>query len=193
MRLTNKRGRHSHKCAGFTLIEVIVGMVTLSIALSVVINLIVPTEQQSADQIHQIKAAELGQSLLDEILGRSFDENSDHVGSIWRCDEIAQNLCTLTPSLGPDPAEIVSSVGVRSLFNDVDDYNGYEVLGTSTDGSLDDGYDSFTIAVTVVYDDANVLGLGLSPKGTPLAKLITVTITTPLKTEIKFASYKANF
>ncbi len=59
----------------------------LSISLSIVSILIAPTEQKSADQILQVKAAELGQSLLNDISSRAFDEKSDMVGGLLRCDE----------------------------------------------------------------------------------------------------------
>jgi MSHA pilin protein MshD len=169
---------------GFTLIEVIIGIVVLSISMSVVISLIVPTEQQSADQIHQIKAAELGQGLLDEILGRAFDENSDHAGGHWRCDETARPVCSLASTFG---ANQDAGEATRDQFDDVDDYHGFSDLVNSTNTGLDSGYDSFELAVNVVYDGA---ALGLA---NGLAKKVTVTVTTPLKLAIVFAGYKANF
>jgi len=175
-------GRNSLRQAGFTLIEVIIGIVALGISLSIVFTLIVPAEQQSADQIHQIKAAELGQGMLDEILGRAFDENSDHAGSVWRCDETGRPACTLQGSFGTETGETS-----RDLFDDVDDYQGFASKVNSTNQNLDAGYNSFQIAVTVSYD-GTTLGLANA-----LAKRVTVTITTPLGTAIEFAGYKSNF
>jgi MSHA pilin protein MshD len=150
--------------------------------MSVIIALIVPTEQQSADQIHQIKASELGQSLLEEIIGRAFDQQSDMAGSHWRCNETGRNACTTQANFGPDAGETS-----RSLYNDVDDYNGFNQLIGATDANLDSGYNSFKINVSVVYDG---ISLGLANNQ---AKRITVTITTPLKTDISFTGFKANF
>ena len=48
------------KSHGFTLIETIIGIVVLSIAFSILTTLIYPLANQSAEQVHQIKAAELG-------------------------------------------------------------------------------------------------------------------------------------
>lgn len=186
-----------NKQSGFTLIEIIIGIVVFSISLALVINLIVPAEQQSADQVHQIKAAELGQGMLDEILGRAFDNNSDMVGSIWRCDEVGiigkpdRDRCT--DDSGSEGLEGV----IRSRFNDVDDYDGFEWKVGSTDNALHSGYDSFTIAVVVIYD-GDTLGLTGHPSldiddNNRLAKRITVTVTTPLGTAITFAGYKSNF
>lgn len=182
-----------NKQSGFTLIETIIGIVVFSISLALVINLIVPADEQSADNVHQIKAAELGQGMLDEILGRAFDNNSDMVGSIWRCDEKDEvgkpNRSKCTDVAGPEGSE----VGRRSLFNDVDDYHGFTLKKGSTDNDLHSGYDNFTIDVEVFYD-GDTLGLtGHSIDDNRLAKRITVKVTTPLKTAITFAGYKSNF
>ena len=184
--------RHSQR--GFTLLEIIIGIVALSISLAVVSSFIAPAEQQSADQIHQIKAAELGQGMLDEILGRAFDENSDMVGSHWRCGEIGQDKCTATGAgtgnLGADADEIggVPPKPLRYLFDDVDDYNGFSESVNSTNISLGESFNSFQINVSVAYAGSE---LGLSNNN--LAKRITVTVTTPLGTAINFTGYKANF
>jgi MSHA pilin protein MshD len=166
---------------GFTLIEIIIGIVALSISLAIVTSLIVPADQQSADQIHQIKAAELGQGLLDEILGRAFDENSDSVGSRWRCNETGRSACTAQTSFGAEEAN-------RSQYDDVDDYHNFSLNVNSTNANLDGSYNSFAINVAVSYQ-----GVELGLANNNLAKRITVTVTTPLGTAIAFTGYKANF
>ncbi|MFT5755749.1 MAG: MSHA pilin protein MshD [Alteromonadaceae bacterium] len=178
------------KSTGFTLIEIIIGIVVLAISLSVVTSLIIPSEENSVDQVHQIKAAELGQSMLNEILAKAFDENSDKAGGRLRCDEDQDKSGDVeigekcTTALSKDPGE-----NDRNDFDDVDDYNDYKILKTSTDSALDSGYGSFTIKVDVVREGAG------APFGVhdSLVKLITVTVTTPLGTAIEFAGYKANF
>ncbi|GAA6172428.1 type II secretion system protein [Colwellia sp. KU-HH00111] len=169
---------------GFTLIEIIVGMVVLSISLSIVSTLIAPTEQKSADQILQVKAAELGQSFLNDISARAFDENSDMAGGRIRCDDTSVGAldCTDAVDFGTEAGEIT-----RDLFDDVDDFNNYELKFNADGQGLHPSYANFTIKVEVIYDGAS---LGLAARA---AKKITVTITTPLDTEIKFASHKANF
>lgn len=169
---------------GFTLIELIIGIVVLSVSLSIVSTLIVPAEEKSADNILQIKASELAQSLMTDILSRAFDDNSDMSGGRIRCGEPAANACTLSSELGPETGE----AGNRNLFDDVDDFHGYNELINASNDTLDGGYNQFTVNVTVIYagDD-----LGLA--NNLLAKRITVTVTTPLGTAIAFTSYKANF
>lgn len=167
---------------GFTLIEIIIGIVVLSISLSIVSTLIAPAEQQSADQIHQVKAAELGQSLLNDISSRAFDENSDMAGGLVRCGE-ESILCSTV--MGPET--ILGITETRATFNDVDDFHGYSEQFNAQGEGLHSSYSNFTINITVEYDGAS---LGLADDA---AKLITVTVTTPLGTEIKFATHKANF
>ena len=170
---------------GFTLIEIIVGIVVLSISLSIISTLIVPAEQKSADQILQVKAAELGQSFLSDISSRAFDQNSDMAGGRVRCGELSLGAkpCTLTGDFGPDAGETS-----RGLFNDVDDFDGYSQNINANDESLHTGYSNFIIDVQVIYD-----GLSLGLVSNNDAKRITVSVTTSLGTKIQFATHKANF
>jgi len=186
--LNSQRNRHS----GFTLIEIIIGIVMLSISLAIVSSLIAPTEEQSADSLLQIKAAELGQSLLNDISSRAFAHNSDMAGGRFRCNDAGQATCT--EPLGLDGGEGNN----RTDYNDVDDFNGYNIANDVLD-PLDSTYDNFTVAVEVVYAGSD-LGLAtVADCNVPiqpackLAKRINVTVTTPLGTVIEFATHKANF
>jgi MSHA pilin protein MshD len=173
---------------GFTLIEVIIGIVVFAFSLSIITSLILPTSIQSANQVQQIRAAELGQSLMNEIIGKSFDENSDRVGGVTRCNEPSAivNPCSLV--FGPDADELS-----RADYDDVDDYNGLIESGSNIKNmqgqTLDRHYQGFTTQVSVVYD-GNYDGLS---DGNQNAKLITITVTSPAKDSIVFSSYKANF
>ncbi|MGL1956514.1 MAG: prepilin-type N-terminal cleavage/methylation domain-containing protein [Colwellia sp.] len=185
----SKRGK------GFTLIEIIIGIVVLSISLAVISTLIVPTEQKSADQIHQVKAAELGQSLLNDISSRAFDENSEMAGGRLRCGEPkpngGSNNCTDKDDFGPeDGNDGRPNFGEtnRSLFNDVDDFHRFSARLNANNQGLHSGYDNFIVDVKVIYD-----GDSLNLAKNELAKRITVTITTPLGTDIEFATYKTNY
>lgn len=175
---------------GFTLIELIAGIVVLTISLSIVSTLIAPAEQKSAENILMIKASELGQSLMNDITSRAFDDNSDMSGGAFRCGEPDRNgvanPCTTALTAESDEYD-VSGAKDRNLFDDVDDFNGYSELINATGGDLDDGYSQFTILVAVSYAGED---LGLANE---LVKRITVTVTTPLGTAIEFTSHKANF
>ncbi len=177
---------------GFTLIETIVGIVVLAISLSVLTTLIYPIAEQSADQLHQVKSAELAQSVLNEIQNKAFDENSDIAGGRVRCGETSAPACTANNDLGVDGTES------RTTFDDVDDYNGLIYFpGNIEDsqGQLLNLYSGYAMEIKVC-NDADYSGPDC--EGTPdanisTAKLIIVKITTPTDFELYFSTYKANF
>lgn len=179
------------KQAGFTLIEIIVGIVVLSITYAVLTTLIYPLASQSAAQVHQIRAAELGQSMINEILGKAFDEKSDMSGGEERCGEISADLCTTSANLGADGSE------ERGDYNDVDDYNAInftddEILNSQGD-SISDIYVGFSMNVTVIYDSdySGSYDAGVDDEKT--AKLITITVRSPQDDDYVFSVYRVNF
>jgi MSHA pilin protein MshD len=184
---------------GFTLIEIIVGIVVLSIAFSIFTTLIYPLANQSAKQVHQIKAAELGQSMINEIIAKAFDENSDKSGGVYRCGEDSNNdgeikladdeTCTESLELGPDDTE------TRKTFDDVDDYHGLSIMESSLGGddSLNDIYVGYQINVKVINDSTYDGEYDEAVDDNSTAKLITVTVTTPQDFDFVFAVYRANF
>lgn len=184
---------HTHH-KGFTLIETIVGIVVLAVSFSVLTSLLYPIAQQSAEQLHQVKAAELAQSMLNEIQNKAFDENSDMAGGRIRCGETGASNCST--NMGPDT--VLSSTETRATFNDVDDYNGLvynpgEVKNSQ--GQILDLYFGYAMSVRVC-NDSDYSGPncdGVPDANTSTAKLITVTITTPTDFSLQFSTYRANF
>jgi len=173
------------KVSGFTLIELIVGIVVLSISFSVLTTLIYPLANQSAEQIHQIRAAELGQSMVNEILGRAFDENSDMAGGYIRCGESGVSCSVIGADAGED----------RATYDDVDDYDAINFSDTvkvrnSLGEDISTLYIGFSVNVTVI-NDANYDGSGTGNNST--AKLITITVRTPQDFDFVFSVYKVNF
>lgn len=72
---------------GFTLIELIVGIVLLAVALTGILGLLINQAPQAVDPVQQVRAAQLAQRLAGEMLQKSFDEQSDHNGGGYRCGE----------------------------------------------------------------------------------------------------------
>jgi MSHA pilin protein MshD len=177
---------------GFTLIETIVGIVVLSISLSIFTTLIYPVAIESAKQVHQIRAAELGQSMLNEILGKAFDENSDMSSGLIRCGEEGVT-CTAAVNLGPDEISPGVSEG-RNVFDDVDDYNNLSDIESSLgqNDSLTDIYRGFKVNVQV-RNDSDSDGDSDDNDNNYTAKLITVTVTTPQDFDFVFSAYRYNF
>lgn len=163
-----------NKINGFTLIETIIGIVVLSIAFAVLTAFLAPANKQSADILQQVKAAEIAQSLLNEIQNRAFDEESDKAGGIVRC----QTDCST--SMGADSQETD-----RSQFDDVDDYNNFSQL-----------LDGYQILISVGNDsdfNGQTKEEGDGDDNNFTAKLITITVTTPLEATFVFSTYRTNF
>lgn len=178
------------KVKGFTLLETIVGIVVLAIALSVLTSFIYPIATQSASQLHQVRAAELAQSILNEIQSKAFDDNSDMAGGLVRCGEIsAPSGCSIV--MGPETHSGV--VETRVNFNDVDDYNGLNYSAgniRNSQGQLLSLYLGYSMSI-VVCNDANYDGSCAGNNST--AKLITITIKTPTDFSLNFSTYRVNF
>ena len=168
---------------GFTLIETIVGIVVLAISFSVLTSLIYPIAQQSAEQLHQVKAAELAQSMLNEIQNKAFDHNSDMAGGRIRCGDVIATPTICSTIMGSEIGE------VRATFNDVDDYNGLTDIQNSQGLPLE-LYLGYKMIISVC-NDASYNGSCTGNIST--AKLITVTIITPTDFSLHFSTYKANF
>ncbi|WP_240615594.1 type IV pilus modification PilV family protein [Alteromonas facilis] len=187
---------------GFTLIELIAGIVVFGIALTIVTGLVASQSRKSIDPIWQVRATELGQSLLNEITAKAFDENSDMVGGTERCNE--STPCTISGSLGPDAGEL------REDYDDIDDFNGLDATGAAITNSLNEAlqgpqgnlYEGFRVQVAVYYDD-NVDGINdddLNQDGTldsgnlvGNVKLVRINVTTPGGDVVPFALVQANY
>ena len=175
------------KHKGFTLIELIVGIVMFAIALSIITALIAPQAQKSAEPIVALRASEFGQSLMNEIQSKSFDQYSERSAPFRRCGKISlgAKACTAAADLGPDNSE------TRTSYNDVDDYialSGQPI--TNSLGVLLPQYSGFSLVVKVQYDsDFND---ATSNDGTTF-KRITIEVTSPLGEVYGFSAYKGNY
>ena len=128
MPITRAQFRSSQQ--GFTLVELIIGLVVLGLAVVMLAMLFFPQAQRSAEPILQTRAAGLGQALMLEIMSKSFDQHSDRTGGLLRCGETDAPACTEPTALGPD------SGGTRALFNDVDDYHGLNSIDAPLSDAL---------------------------------------------------------
>ena len=211
-----KRVVHSIKQAGFTLVELVVGMVVMAIAFTIITTMLVTQSKDSIDPLHQMRAAELGQSILNEIVSRSYDQHSDHNGGLYRCGEIwwqgeketsgsswydqasqawlpwdsnpNAQLVLCSTILGPDVGDVRGSG--ENTFNDVDDYITPFVsavtFGDALGQPLNAVYQNFKVKIAVVRDPA--FGVGAET-----AKRIDLTILTPSGNEQHFSAYRGNY
>jgi len=181
----------SHPQRGFTLVEIIIGIVILSIALGVITNFFATQSKQSADPMHQVRATELAQAVMGEIMAKSFDEASDHAGGVSRCD-----ASTCSSAMGPEESS-------ADLYDDVDDYkstipgSGYctgldvtTIQDVLADTSIANEYANYCLSINVFYDgnrDGNNDGAYAD------TKRIKVTIFTASGQEFTFAAHRYNY
>lgn len=96
--------------SGVTLIETMVFLVVVSIALVALVRVYTSAVTNSVDPVVRVRALELAQAQIDEILSRKFDENTPTSG-VPACDSTAGVAC-------------LGIVGDGD-YDDVGDYNGF--------------------------------------------------------------------
>lgn len=175
---------HSHgRARGFSLIEMIVSIVALGVALMGVAVLVYPAIEGSPEPAVQIRAVELGQAYLDEILGKRFDANSGQ-GGTPRCDssDPGASACTAAGLFGPEGE-------TRAAFDDVDDYHGLDdTPPVDALGNARGRYARYRVRVQVSYAGTDI---GLASDAD--AKRVDVVVISPLGDEFPFSAYRVNF
>ncbi len=138
-----------------TLVEVNLSMVIIGMV-AVTLASLYTTANRSADKsVNVTRAMYLAMSLMEEIHGRRWDENTN--GSI-------------SSTLGVDAGENATN---KTTFDDVDDFNGYvESSIQYPAGAAMTGYTGFSRDVAVAFLDANN---GVSAS-TTTRKRVTVTV-----------------
>lgn len=165
---------------GFTLIELVITIVILTVAITGVMSVFYTNSIKGVKPILEIKAIELGQAMLDEIILKKWDEDSPIGGG---------TINTALANIGTETGETN-----REHFDDTDDYNGYSD-GTPSEplknerGELLNGFEGFSRSVTIVFE---------KPAEAPAAiaavnyKKITVQITIPTGDSFAFTTTKTN-
>ena len=151
----------SLKARGFSLIELVITIVVLGIALSALTASIFGGVGSNADPLWQSKATQLSQAYLDEILSMRYQESSPLGGG-------RINTCDI------EGAEVGETS--RSLYDDVDDYDGLSETADFLDTTTTSVYAGYTVSVDVSCDDVVVN-----------SKLIKVTITSPANQNLVFS------
>ncbi len=145
--------------AGTTLIELVISIVIVSIAVSAVLKALSMTIGYSADPMLRHQAVAIAESYLEEIFLKSFDDPNG-----------------------------VDGEANRTLYDDVDDYNGLVDVGARDqfDAALP-GLGDYTVAVTVAAS-------GVLP-GIAATDLFLISITVTHAADINFtvSAYRANY
>lgn len=160
---------------GFTLIELVVGMLVIAIAIVMLSSMLFPQADRAAKTLHRVKSAELAHSVMNEIWGKRYDQNTNANGGVPACGSPLGSNCSAT--LGPEAGE------GRNDFNDVDDYNGLSQNATMLNSSQTyaEAYPNYQLSVTVAYGAA------------PNTKLVTINVTTPDNEVITYNLVRSNY
>jgi len=205
--------RHSLlKMTGVTLIEMVIFIVIVGIAVTAVMTVYINVGRTSADPMVRIRSIELGQSMLEEILLKAYD-NSTPVGG--GCVQFGSgSRCSSGPSA---TAQSATGFGgdseARATFNDVDDYHdlAYCGAGVSTADAacssacqplLDDAgndisaeYAGYAVCIQVSFAGTEVNNT--SPADVSVlandGKRIDVIVTDHLNSRYLLSAYRLNF
>lgn len=160
---------------GFTLIELVVGMLVIAIAIVMLSSMLFPQEDRAAKTLHRVKSAELAHSVMNEIWGKRYDQNTNANGGVPACGSPLGSSCSA--NLGPEAGE------GRNDFNDVDDYHGLTQNATMLNSSQTyaEAYPNYQLSVTVAF--------GQSPN----TKLVTINVTTPDNEVITYNLVRSNY
>ncbi len=145
--------------AGTTLIELVIAIVIVSIAVSAVLMALSMTVGSSADPMVRHQAIAIAEAYLEEIALKAFDD--------------------------PDG---VDGEANRTLYDDVDDYNGLVDVGARDQfNAALAGLDDYTVTVAVTASSA------LPSIASTDLFLISVTITHAADINFTVSAYRANF
>ncbi|KEK27080.1 type IV pilus modification PilV family protein [Shewanella xiamenensis] len=160
---------------GFTLIELVVGMLVIAIAIVMLSSMLFPQADRAAKTLHRVKSAELAHSVMNEIWGKRYDQNTNANGGVPACGSPLGSSCSA--NLGPEAGE------GRNDFNDVDDYHGLTQHATMLNSSQTyaEAYPNYQLSVTVAFGPASN------------TKLVTINVTTPDNEVITYNLVRSNY
>ncbi|NLQ23829.1 type II secretion system protein [Shewanella sp. S-1] len=160
---------------GFTLIELVIGMLVIGIAIVMLTSMLFPQADRAASTLHRVRSAELAHSVMNEIWGKRYDQNTNANGGAPACGSpLGSNCSTL---LGPEFGES------RNNFNDVDDYNGLNETATMLNSTQTyaNAYHNYRLSVTVANGAVSN------------TKLVTINVTTPDNEVITYNMVRSNY
>lgn len=169
------KGHIQARLLGFTLIELVIGMLVIGIAIVMLTSMLFPQADRAASTLHRVRSAELAHSVMNEIWGKRYDQNTNANGGMPACGSPLGSNCST--SLGPEFGES------RNNFNDVDDYNGLNETATMLNSTQTyaNAYPNYRLSVTVAYGAVSN------------TKLVTINVTTPDNEVITYNMVRSNY
>ena len=171
----------SGQSSGFTLIELVLAIVILSIGVTAFVALINQTVRHSADPMVNSQANAIAQAYLEEIMLSNFCDPDLTSDCPTDC-AAACNVCTA----------FSSQVGeTRATFDDVCDYNSLpDNIVRNRFGTQITPLNDYT--VTVQVDDSGITLDGLSSNNGQVVR-IDVNVTHANGADVSISGYKTNF
>ncbi len=173
------------RAKGFTLIELVVGMIVLGIALVMLTSVLFPQADRAAETLHRVRSAELAHSLLNEIWGKRYDQNTNPNGGVPACGASARvDLNLPAGDECTDEADFGANGLSRNAYRDVDDYDGLNEnnLMLNSSKTYAEEYINYQLSVEVTY-----------PNSDKNSKLIIIKVTTPSGEVITYNGLRSNF
>lgn len=184
----------NYRQRGFTLIEIVVGIVVLAVAMTIVTSIFLPQANKMTGPMYQIKATALGKSIMNQVLIRYYDDVNARANGSIRCGQVIAGSVTVScsASLGLDVVETKAS---PNGFNDVDDYHIYCDDQTGYDPKVALGFFTSEYPGYGVRICASLAAdkFGGSSGENHVAKRISVTIFMPNNEAITLTSFKGNY
>ena len=171
--------RKRSKYYGFTLIELIVALVVLSVGVTGFLILINQTTKDSVDPLLRVQANAIAQSYLEEILSQAFCDPDFSTDCPTACTVSACGACTVPDAGRPD-------------FNDICDYQNLpDTVVRDRNNVAIAGLGDYQVVVTIVDGGASLGGL-LGADGEVVR--VDVTVTHPgLPGSVTLSGYRVNF
>lgn len=152
----NRQNMNLYKCAtrqgsryarrmshGFTLLEVLMASVVLSMAVAAISQAVISGQTHAYESLHRMHSAALGQALMEEVTALPY------------------------PTIEPGAPGHVAAPGSRSLYDSMDDFDGYveatKQLKDQTGRDYDAAYQGFNRKVTVKTKTLSIAPLGDVP------------------------------
>ena len=162
------------KTCGFTLIEIIVTIVVLSIAATSLMSVFTSTVRTSANPMIQLQALSIAEAYMEEILLKEFD------------DPEAED-----PDLEVIETNSREAGETRGNYDDVQDYNWLE------DTKVRDQNNQVISQLSDYEVTVAVLGEALGPEAKEISNTdsmrIDITVTHPAISPIKITGYRTNY
>jgi len=195
---------------GVTLIELVIFITITSIALISVLSIYLTSSRYSADPMIRIRSIQLGQSFLEEILLKNYDDNTPNGGGCVTYGANSRCASTTAANTGLQ-AEAGEN---RATYDDVDDYHDLAYCGNdvaSADAACTSAcqpilnaagnniateYSGFSVCVRVAFAGGEMNAVAPGTGTTVLAndaKRIDVIVTDHLDSRMVFSAYRTNF